>query len=221
MLARSGSCKYLRLCLLLFVLLTVLLGSGLASRCIFGTTAFKRIYSDEHARLTSSACSFPLLSNSIKRGSESKCTEKFLCLNPLSPSNLNKLSCNSVKNGERRLSGGSAKRLRNKTHSLMTYLREAAKKFFFIGPATKRGGGVRAWPSRKNYFFKALKINFSKKMRGFSGWATKKRTFFAAFITNHRCHSNRKHQFLTSEKICRNVYSYICIIHVCFFSVCI
>ena len=30
-------------------------------------------------------------------------------------------------------------------------LREAAKKFFLIGPATKVR--VRAWPLRKNYFF--------------------------------------------------------------------
>ena len=37
-------------------------------------------------------------------------------------------------------------------------LREAAKKsVFFIGPATKRGRGVRAWPLRKNTFFEALK----------------------------------------------------------------
>ena len=34
-------------------------------------------------------------------------------------------------------------------------LREAAKKFFFSGPATKKGGGLRAWPLRKITFFEA------------------------------------------------------------------
>ena len=37
-------------------------------------------------------------------------------------------------------------------------LRDAEKKFFFSGPATKKGGGVKAWPLRKKTFFEANKI---------------------------------------------------------------
>ena len=33
----------------------------------------------------------------------------------------------------------------------VTMLREAAKKFFFSGLATKRGGGVRAGPLKKEF----------------------------------------------------------------------
>ena len=46
--------------------------------------------------------------------------------------------------------------------------RKAAKKIFFSGQATERGPGL------KNNFFDALK--------GLSGWATKKNTFFAASL---------------------------------------
>ena len=42
-------------------------------------------------------------------------------------------------------------------HGLFVSLREATKKSFFSGPATKRGGGVRDWPLRKRTFFEALK----------------------------------------------------------------
>ena len=47
---------------------------------------------------------------------------------------------------------------------MLIYLREAAKKALFLsGLATKRGGGVRAGPLRKNTF---LKLIFDTKLEG-------------------------------------------------------
>ena len=41
-------------------------------------------------------------------------------------------------------------------HSLAHYIREAAKKIFFSGPATKRGKGVKAGPLKKLFFAASL-----------------------------------------------------------------
>ena len=67
------------------------------------------------------------------------------------------------------------------------HLREPLKNVvFFRGPATKRGGGLKAGPLRKITFFEARKKNPKKmwpkcsKLEGGGGEAPNKRTFFAA-----------------------------------------
>ena len=54
---------------------------------------------------------------------------------------------------------------------------------FFSGPATKRGGGVRAWPLRENTVFWSSKKILEKNLwqlssRGGGGKATEKRPLF-------------------------------------------
>ena len=60
------------------------------------------------------------------------------------------------------------------------------KSNFFSGPATKRGGGGKAWPLRKNTFFEALKKIYGPLSwrGGIPGRATKKRPLFFSGFPN-------------------------------------